>query len=117
MAIKRRSREITGQRGSANWVQRSAARAMLRAVRFTDADFDKPLIALAVTHTNDRLGTLFEAGVVTSRPRRVVEGLCPGLVAPVEQHGRGSIEAYACRGGDHDRGASAGGTEVGYHTG
>ncbi len=50
--MKRRSEEITGQKDSEKWVERTAARTMLRAVRFTDEDFDKPIIALAVPHTN-----------------------------------------------------------------
>ncbi len=50
--MKKRSSEITGHKGSKNWVERSAARAMLRAVRFNDDDFEKPLIALAVAYTN-----------------------------------------------------------------
>ncbi len=50
--MKRRSEEITGQKNSEKWVARTAARTMLRAVRFTDEDFDKPIIALAVPHTN-----------------------------------------------------------------
>ncbi len=50
--MKRRSEEITGRKGSGKWVERTAARTMLRAVRFTDEDFDKPIIALAVPHTN-----------------------------------------------------------------
>ncbi len=49
---KRRSEEITGRKGTQAWVERTAARTMLRAVRFTDEDFDKPLIALAVPYTN-----------------------------------------------------------------
>ncbi len=50
--MKRRSEEITGHKGTEKWVERTAARTMLRAVRFTDEDFDKPIIALAVPHTN-----------------------------------------------------------------
>jgi dihydroxy-acid dehydratase len=50
--MKRRSEEITGHKDSEKWVERTAARTMLRAVRFTDEDFDKPIIALAVPHTN-----------------------------------------------------------------
>jgi dihydroxy-acid dehydratase len=50
--MKRRSEGITGQKNGEKWVERTAARTMLRAVRFTDADFDKPIIALAVPHTN-----------------------------------------------------------------
>ena len=50
--MKRRSEEITGRKNSGKWVERTAARTMLRAVRFTDEDFDKPIIALAVPYTN-----------------------------------------------------------------
>jgi len=50
--MKRRSGTITGQRDAGNWIERTAARTMLRAVRFSDEDFDKPLIALAVPYTN-----------------------------------------------------------------
>ncbi|MBI2464409.1 dihydroxy-acid dehydratase [Candidatus Peregrinibacteria bacterium] len=40
-------------RGQKNWIKRAAARAMLRAVDFTkEADFDKPLIAVASPYTN-----------------------------------------------------------------
>jgi len=49
---KRRSEEIIGHKGGKDWVERTAARTMLRAVRFTDEDFDKPLIALAIPYTN-----------------------------------------------------------------
>ena len=50
--MKRRSEEITGRKKTASWIERTAARTMLRAVRFTSEDFDKPLIALAVPYTN-----------------------------------------------------------------
>ena len=50
--MKRRSEEITGQKNTEKWVERTAARTMLRAVRFTDEDFDKPIIALAIPYTN-----------------------------------------------------------------
>jgi len=50
--MKRRSREIIGSKQEGTWVPRTAARSMLRAVGFHDADFDKPLIALAVPYTN-----------------------------------------------------------------
>lgn len=50
--LKRRSRDLTGVPGSDNWVERTAARTMLRAVRFSDEDFEKPLVALAVAYTN-----------------------------------------------------------------
>ena len=51
-SMKRRSKRITGEKGSTNWVERTASRTMLRAVRFTDEDFSKPLIAVAVPYTN-----------------------------------------------------------------
>jgi hypothetical protein len=38
--MKRRSEEITGRKDGAKWVERTAARTMLRAVRFTDEDFE-----------------------------------------------------------------------------
>lgn len=50
--MKRRSHQITGERGGSSWVERTASRTMLRAVRFTDEDFSKPLIAVAVPYTN-----------------------------------------------------------------
>ncbi|MCP4343209.1 MAG: hypothetical protein GY799_31130 [Desulfobulbaceae bacterium] len=50
--MKLRSSHITENRESGNWIERTAARTMLRAVRFTDEDFDKPLVALAVPYTN-----------------------------------------------------------------
>jgi dihydroxy-acid dehydratase len=50
--MKRRSEEITGSKNTSRWVERTAARTMLRAVRFNDDDFDKPMIALAVPYTN-----------------------------------------------------------------
>jgi dihydroxy-acid dehydratase len=48
----RRSHEVMGSREVGNWEARTPARTMLRAVRFNDDDFDKPLIALAVPYTN-----------------------------------------------------------------
>ncbi|GAB4177682.1 MAG: dihydroxy-acid dehydratase [Geothermobacteraceae bacterium] len=50
--MKKRSTDITGTPGSGNWLERTAARSMLRAVGFSDDDFTKPIIALAVPHTN-----------------------------------------------------------------
>jgi len=50
--MKRRSKEIIGDKQAGSWVPRTAARSMLRAVGFSDEDFDKPLIALAVPYTN-----------------------------------------------------------------
>lgn len=64
-SLKQRSAQITGQKGSKNWVTRSAARAMLRAVGYKDEDFNKPIIAVACPYTNgtpcnDHINTLGE---------------------------------------------------------
>lgn len=80
--MKKRSSEITGRKGSKNWVERSAARAMLRAVRFTDDDFEKPLIALAVAYTNGtpcndhirELGDLLQSEIEKAGGKAIVFG-------------------------------------------
>lgn len=41
-----------GKPGDASWAKRAPARAMMRAVGYTDADFAKPLISLACPYTN-----------------------------------------------------------------
>jgi dihydroxy-acid dehydratase len=43
---------LTGTPGGADWAKRAAARAMLRAVDFTDEDFAKPIITVACPYTN-----------------------------------------------------------------
>lgn len=48
--LKWRSSALTGEND--NWVKRAPARAMMRAVGFTDEDFEKPLITLACPYTN-----------------------------------------------------------------
>ena len=50
--MKKRSRMITGGQEKDDWAKRTAARAMLRAVRFKDEDFEKPIVAIAVPYTN-----------------------------------------------------------------
>lgn len=51
--LKRRSSALTGLHGEKNWAKRAPARAMLRAVDFKEeADFDKPLVAIAAPYTN-----------------------------------------------------------------
>eukprot|EP00186_Timspurckia_oligopyrenoides_P004534 CAMPEP_0182445790 /NCGR_PEP_ID=MMETSP1172-20130603/3789_1 /TAXON_ID=708627 /ORGANISM="Timspurckia oligopyrenoides, Strain CCMP3278" /LENGTH=582 /DNA_ID=CAMNT_0024641615 /DNA_START=207 /DNA_END=1955 /DNA_ORIENTATION=- len=51
--LRTRSRELVGdQKGTDLWTKRTAARAMLRAVNFSDEDFMKPLISIACTFTN-----------------------------------------------------------------
>ncbi len=49
---KHRSSLLTGTPGGADWARRAAARAMLRAVDFTDDDFAKPIVTVACPFTN-----------------------------------------------------------------
>lgn len=50
--LKLRSGELTGIVGSDNWAKRAPARSMFRAVGFSDEDFKKPIITVAVPYTN-----------------------------------------------------------------
>lgn len=50
--LKRRSGLLTGTPGGADWAKRAAARAMLRAVHFTEEDFAKPIVTVACPFTN-----------------------------------------------------------------
>src|SRR5579859_902444 len=51
--LKQRSKQLTSIPGDHDeWVKRSPARAMMRAVGFTDKDFEKPLITVACPYTN-----------------------------------------------------------------
>ena len=80
--MKRRSQEITGRPGTVSWVERTAARTMLRAVRFNDADFKKPLVALAVPYTNGTpcndhlraLGDQLQAAIEAAGGKAIVFG-------------------------------------------
>lgn len=80
--MKRRSNAITGNQQKGNWVERTAARAMLRAVRFSDEDFAKPLIALAVPYTNGtpcndhirELGDLLQAEIEEAGGKAIIFG-------------------------------------------
>ena len=51
-SMKHRSSLLTGTPGGADWAKRAAARAMLRAVDFTDEDFVKPIVTVACPFTN-----------------------------------------------------------------
>jgi len=51
-SMKHRSGKLTGKPGGENWARRAGARAMLRAVDFTDEDFSKPLVTVGCPHTN-----------------------------------------------------------------
>ncbi|MHB9061773.1 MAG: dihydroxy-acid dehydratase domain-containing protein, partial [Desulfobacteria bacterium] len=50
--LKHRSRLLTGTPGGADWARRAAARAMLRAVDFSEDDFSKPIVTVACPFTN-----------------------------------------------------------------
>lgn len=51
--LRDRSATLVGDKpGTAEWNKRTAARAMLRAVDFSDEDFGKPIVTVACTHTN-----------------------------------------------------------------
>ncbi len=50
--LKQRSAKLTSRHGEDNWVKRAPARAMMRGVGFTETDFEKPLVTLAVPYTN-----------------------------------------------------------------
>ncbi|MBI4078754.1 MAG: dihydroxy-acid dehydratase [Candidatus Levybacteria bacterium] len=50
--LKKRSYLLTGKPGTNEWIKRSPARAMMRAVGFTDKDFEKPLVTVACPYTN-----------------------------------------------------------------
>lgn len=50
--LKVRSGVLTGHQGTDDWAKRAPARAMMRAVGYTDEDFEKPLITVACPYTN-----------------------------------------------------------------
>ena len=50
--LKHRSGLLTGTPGGDDWARRAAARAMLRAVDFTEGDFVKPIVTVACPFTN-----------------------------------------------------------------
>ena len=51
--LKTRSLELTGDiNDTQNWISRTAARAMMRGVGYTDADFRKPLVGVAAPYTD-----------------------------------------------------------------
>ena len=50
--LKRHSVELTGTPGSDNWLKRASARGMMRAVGYTDQDFEKPIVGVGTPYTN-----------------------------------------------------------------
>lgn len=81
-SLKQRSTELTGTPGSDNWIQRAPARAMFRAVGYTDKDFEKPLITVACPYTNATpcnahikdLGDIVSAEVEKSGGKSIIFG-------------------------------------------
>src|SRR5579864_4123963 len=51
-SLKQRSKQLTGTPDGDDWIKRAPARAMMRAVGYTDEDFEKPLITVACPYTN-----------------------------------------------------------------
>ena len=50
--LKRHSVELTGTPDSDNWLKRASARGMMRAVGYTDQDFEKPIVGVGTPYTN-----------------------------------------------------------------
>lgn len=48
----KKSNRLVGYKGTNDWIKRAPARGMMRAVGFTDSDFDKPLVTVACPYTN-----------------------------------------------------------------
>lgn len=48
----KRSNRLVGNKNSEDWVKRAPARGMMRAVGFTNQDFEKPLVTVACPYTN-----------------------------------------------------------------
>lgn len=78
-----RSAGLVGDKpGTAEWNKRTAARAMLRAVDFSDEDFAKPIVTVACTATNatpcnahvQELGEELMARVVTNGGKAFIFG-------------------------------------------
>lgn len=52
LTLKKRSIALTSMKGQPDWSKRAPTRGMMRAVGFTDEDFEKPLVATASPYTN-----------------------------------------------------------------
>lgn len=81
--MRERSAGLVGNKpGTPEWNKRTAARAMLRAVDFTDSDFQKPIVSVACTHTNatpcnahmDKLGERIQEHVEATGGKAFVFG-------------------------------------------
>ncbi len=71
-SLKNRSAILTSTPGAKDWARRAPARAMMRAVGYTDADFEKPLIGVAAPYSDvspcnahiDELARIAESEIV-----------------------------------------------------
>ncbi len=80
--LKTRSEELTSRAGGKDWLKRAPARAMMRAVGYTDDDFEKPLIAVAAPYTDitpcnahiQELGKIVEDEVVKAGGKPYIYG-------------------------------------------
>jgi len=82
VSLKQRSNQLTGIPGGNDWIKRAPARAMMRAVGYTDEDFQKPLITVACPYTNitpcnahiQELGTIISQEIETAGGKPIVFG-------------------------------------------
>ncbi len=67
--FKKNSNNLTGTPGGENWLKRSAARGMMRAVGYKDEDFVKPIIGVGTPYTDITPcnAKIFELGQITSK--------------------------------------------------
>ena len=80
--LKQRSSQLTSTTGATDWVKRAPNRAMLRAVGFSDTDFDKPIITIACPYTNitpcnahiRALGDIVDQAVVDNNGKSLIFG-------------------------------------------
>jgi len=80
--LKARSTILTSRHGEKNWVKRAPARAMMRAVGYEDADFEKPLICVASPYSDvspcnahiEELGKIAERKIVKCGGRPYIFG-------------------------------------------
>jgi dihydroxy-acid dehydratase len=68
-SFKKNSNNLTGTPGGEDWLKRSAARGMMRAVGYKDEDFKKPIIGVGTPYTDITPcnAKIFELGQVVSK--------------------------------------------------
>lgn len=80
--LKKRSTMLTGTPGGKDWARRAPARAMMRAVGYTDDDFEKPSICVAAPYTDitpcnghiNELGSIIEEEVAKNGGKPYIFG-------------------------------------------